>query len=102
MKKYLAEFIGTFALVLVGTGAIVLNDETGNIGHFGISLAFGLIVFLMILSLGKISGAHINPAVTIGLFLEGSFPKRKVIGFVLSQVCGGILASYSLKYVFQL
>lgn len=102
MKKYLAEFIGTFALVFIGTGAIVLNDETGSVGHLEISLAFGMIVFLMIMIFGKISGAHINPAVTIGLYLDGSFPKRKVIGFVLSQILGGVLASYSLKYVFQM
>lgn len=102
MQKYLAEFFGTFMLVLIGTGAIVLNDETGNIGHLGISLAFGIIVLLMIILFAKISGAHINPAVTLAFYLAGTFPKQKVILFIIAQLLGATIASLALNNIFQL
>ena len=65
---YLCEFWGTFCLVLIGTGAIVINDLTQQVTHVGVSLCFGLVVFVVIYSIGSVSGAHINPAVSIGFF----------------------------------
>lgn len=100
-KKHIAEFIGTFALVLIGTGAIVLNDEyNGIITHLGISIAFGGIVTLMIFVFGKISGAHINPAVTIALWFSGRFPKKQVMPYILFQLAGAFLASFLLYSLF--
>ncbi len=67
MKRYFSEFLGTFALVFAGTGAIVINDVTqGTVTHAGIALTFGLVVLAMIHTVGDISGAHLNPAVTLG------------------------------------
>ena len=75
LKKLVAEFIGTFALVFAGTGAIVVNETSGGmITQVGIALTFGLIVLAMIYTLGDISGAHINPAVTIGFWVARRFP----------------------------
>ena len=101
MKKYLAEITGTFALVLVGTGAIVLNSHTnGAITHLGISVAFGLIVTAMILILGKISGAHINPAISIAFAINKSFNWKEVPPYLLSQISGALIASLLLKFLF--
>ena len=69
MKKYWAEFIGTFILVFAGTGAIVINELYGNVTHLGIGLTFGLVVMAVIYSIGEISGAHINPAVSIAFWI---------------------------------
>src|SRR6187551_2055333 len=89
MKKYFAEFIGTFALVFCGTGAIIINNETnGAISHAGIAVTFGLIVAAMIYALGNISGAHLNPAVTIGFWIAKTFPGREILPYVLAQLAG--------------
>jgi len=101
MKKYLAESIGTFALVFCGTGALVINEVTGGaVTHVGIALTFGLIVLAMIYALGDISGAHINPAVTFGFWLVGALPEREVLPFIGSQTLGALLASIVLKFLF--
>lgn len=101
MKKYVAEFLGTFALVFCGTGAIVINQQTnGAIGHAGIAITFGLIVTAMIYTFGNISGTHINPAVTLGLFVLKFFPVREVLPYVISQVAGAFAASLLLKFLF--
>jgi len=101
MKKYLAEFIGTFALVFCGTGAIIINEVTGGaVSHVGIALTFGLIVLAMIYAVGEVSGANINPAVTFGFWLAGRLPAREVLPFVGSQTLGAILASATLKLLF--
>lgn len=97
MKKYVAEFIGTFVLVFCGTGAIVLNDTLeGMLGDFGIGIVFGLSVTAMIYCYKHISGAHINPAVTIGFAITNLFDNKDLFGYIVAQILGGILASVSI------
>jgi len=94
MKKYGAEFVGTFWLVLGGCGSAVLAaafPEVG-IGLVGVSFAFGLTVLTMAYAIGHISGCHLNPAISIGLWAGGRFPANKVIPYIIAQVLGGILA----------
>src|SRR6476620_10610975 len=101
MKKFAAEFVGTFALVFAGTGAIIINETSGGaITHVGISLTFGLIVLAMIYAVGDISGAHLNPAVSLGFFAAGRFPLREVIPYILSQCAGAFAASGVLRLLF--
>jgi aquaporin NIP len=101
MNKYAAELLGTFALVFCGTGAIVINQTAnGVITHVGIAITFGLIVMAMIYALGDISGAHMNPAVTIAFTIAKRFPVKQVIPYVLSQLGGALLASLTLHYLF--
>lgn len=101
MKKYVAEFIGTFALVFCGTGAIIINEQTnGQVTHVGIAITFGLIVMAMIYALGNISGAHLNPAITIAFTLAKRFKLKQVLPYILAQLTGGIFASLVLKYLF--
>jgi aquaporin Z len=103
MRKYLAEFIGTFALVFCGTGSIIINQESGgSITHVGIAITFGLIVSAMIYSLGDISGAHFNPAVTIAFWLAKHFPLKEILPYILSQAAGACFASFILKFLFPL
>jgi len=100
MKKLLAEFLGAFGLVFAGTGAIVINDQTGALGHPGIALTFGLIVLAMIYCFGDVSGAHMNPAVTIGFAAAGRSQWREVPGYIGAQVLGALAASGLLKFLF--
>src|SRR5438552_14596292 len=101
MRKWIAEFIGTFALVFAGTGAIVINDIShGAITHVGIALTFGLVVLAMVYTLGDISGAHLNPAVSIGFWLAHRFPGSTVGLYVTSQVSGALTASLLLRLLF--
>ena len=101
MKKYVAEALGTFALVFCGTGAMVINQQTnGGVTHVGISITFGFIVMAMIYTLGNISGAHLNPAVTIAFTLAKRFQLKQVLPYVVAQLAGAILASLALKYLF--
>lgn len=95
MKKNLAEFIGTFWLVLGGCGSAVLAAAfpSVGIGLLGVALAFGLTVLTIAYSLGHISGAHLNPAVTIGLWAGGKFSGKEVLPYILSQVAGAIAAA---------
>lgn len=95
MKKLIAEFIGTFWLVLGGCGSAVLAatfPEVG-IGLAGVSLAFGLTVLTIAYSLGHISGAHLNPAVSVGLWMGGRFNSKDLVSYILAQVAGGIAAA---------
>lgn len=93
-KKYIFEFIGTFLLVFLGTGTIVLNDKLqGDIGHAGIVLTFGFLVALIVYLFGPISGAHINPAVSVGFYIAGMLPKQDLLPYILNQSIGAISAS---------
>jgi aquaporin NIP len=103
MRKYLAEAIGTFALVFCGTGAIIINQEQGGvITHVGIAITFGLIVMAMIYTLGDISGAHLNPAVTIAFAASKKFPIKEIIPYIISQAMGAFVASLILRFLFPL
>jgi aquaporin NIP len=103
MKKYLAEIIGTFALVFCGTGAIIINQQSGGvITHAGIAITFGLIVSAMIYTVGDLSGAHLNPAVTIAFTVVKKFPIKDFVPYVLSQAIGAFIASFTLKFLFPL
>lgn len=94
MKKYAAEFIGTFWLVLGGCGSAVLAAAFPNvgIGLMGVSFAFGLTVLTMAFAIGHISGCHLNPAVSIGLCAGGRFPAKELPQYIAAQVAGGIVA----------
>lgn len=103
MKKYISEFIGTFALLFCATGAIISNDFSGGtITHLGLAMVSGLIVTAMIYALGDVSGAHINPAVSIAFWFSGRFPLRQVAPYIISQCTGAIAASLLLKFLFPL
>lgn len=101
MKKYLAEAIGTFAIVFCGTGAIVINQESGGIiGHLGIATTFGLVVMCMIYTFGSLSSAHFNPAVSIGFALYGKLGRTNTLCYIVSQTTGAITASLLLHILF--
>lgn len=101
MRKYIAELIGTFALVFCGTGAIVINQQSGGvITHAGIAIVFGLIVSAMIYALGDISGAHLNPAVTLAFWIAKLFPAKQIVPYIISQAIGAFIASVTLKFLF--
>lgn len=91
MSRYIAEFVGTFVLVFTGCAAAVLAG--GRIGDVGISLAFGLALLAMVYTVGHVSGCHINPAVTLGLFISNKMPRKYAPGYWISQVAGGIVAA---------
>jgi aquaporin Z len=94
---YFAEFIGAFTLVFFGCGAIMINELYPQlIGNMGIATTFGLIVMIMIYSLGNVSGAHINPAVSIAFVLANKLEKNKAVFYIISQVFGAIFASFLL------
>lgn len=97
MKKFFSEFTASFFLVLAGTGAIVLDEQTGAIGQLGISLSFGLIVSVMILIFGKQSGAHMNPAVSLVALLSGQLDRFHFLYYCCAQLLGAISASALLR-----
>ena len=100
-NRYIAEAIGTFALVFAGCGAIVVNDQFGGaLGHAGVCLVFGLVVMAMIYSIGNISGAHLNPAVTLGFRFAGRLDNRAVLPYIGSQVAGAVAAAALLRMLF--
>ena len=100
-RKFLSESIGTFALVFAGTGAIIINAESGGaITHLGVALTFGLIVLAMIYTLGDVSGAHMNPAVTLAFAAAGLFPFAEVLIYITAQTSGALLASLTLHILF--
>jgi aquaporin NIP len=100
-KKLVAELLGTFCLVFAGTGAIVIDTVSGGaVSHVGVALTFGLIVLAMIYTIGDISGAHINPAVTIGFFAARRLEARTVVPYLVSQCAGAFAASVALRFLF--
>ena len=101
MNKLFAECLGTFTLVFMGTGAIVVNKVThGTIGHAGVALTFGLVVMSLIYTFGDVSGAHLNPAVTISFAAARRFEWRKVAPYVGAQLLGAVAASALLRVLF--
>jgi aquaporin Z len=94
MKSYLAEIIGTALLIIGGCGAAIFAG--GSLGVLGIALAFGLSLTIIAILVGGISGAHVNPAVTIALALSGKFPWNKVLGYILAQIVGAIVGALIL------
>ena len=103
MRKYLAEFLGTYALVFAGTGAIIIDQQTnGSITHAGIAVTFGLVVMSMIYAFGDISGAHLNPAVTIAFSVAKKFPVKEILPYIAGQTGGALAASLTLKFLFPL
>lgn len=95
-RAVLAEVLGTYALVAVGTGAIVVDALTHELGHGGVAAAFGLIVVVIIYAFGDVSGAHCNPAVTLGFWAARRFAGRRVLPYVAAQTLGALAASASI------
>lgn len=99
-QRCAAEFFGTFCLVFAGTGAIIVNDINGALTHGGVALTFGLIVLAMIYAVGDISGAHLNPAVTLGFWAARRFPAREVLPYIGAQGTAALMASATLRFLF--
>ena len=101
MKKYSAEFVGTFWLVFGGCGSAVLSAAAPQwgLGQAGVALAFGLSVLTMGYAIGHISGCHLNPAVSVGLWVAGRFPSRDLLPYIVAQVLGGLVAGGALYLV---
>lgn len=101
MKKYIAEAIGTFWLVFGGAGSAVLAAAWPDlgIGFLGVALAFGLTVLTMAFAIGHISGCHLNPAVSVGLFIGGRFSGKDLLPYIVSQVIGGIAGAGLLYFI---
>ena len=104
MKKYLAEAIGTCTLVVLGCGTAMLVgcDAVMGGGYILTALAFGLSIVAMAYCIGNISGCHINPAVTLGVFLSGRMEKKDVAGYVVAQCVGALVGSALLALIFKL
>lgn len=101
LSKYAAEAAGAFCLVFAGTGAVVVDQVTGGgVGALGVSLVFGLVVLAMVYAVGHISGAHLNPAVTLGFYSAGRLPAREIAPYLAAQLAGAVLASAALRLLF--
>ncbi len=99
-RRCFAELIGTFALVVCGCGAVVVNDATAALTHPGVAFVWGLVVLALVYALGDASGAHLNPAVTFGFAVAKRFPWREVLPYTLAQTLGAVAAAIFLKLLF--
>lgn len=100
-RRLLAEAIGTYALLFAGTGAIVIDGISGGtITHLGVALTWGLVIMVLIYTFGDVSGAHFNPAVSIGFVASGQFPLRELFPYIGAQAAGAVLASLTLRLLF--
>lgn len=99
-RGFISEAIGVFTLVFIGVGAIIVNQRTHEIGNFGIALAFGLSVTLIISSISKVSGAHLNPIVTLSLCATGKCSSKYAFYYMIAQVIGASIASATLYFLF--
>ncbi len=97
LRRAGAELVGTYALVTAGCGAIMINATTGSLTHIGVAATFGLIITVMIASVGHISGAHFNPSVTIAFALTRHFPWREVLIYIGAQIIGAIAGALTLR-----
>jgi aquaporin Z len=100
VRAWLAEFIGTFAFVFAGTGAIIVDSITGSIGRGGVALTFGFVIGFMVYSLKHISGAHFNPAVSIGFYFSKRMKLDELTFYILAQIGGAVVASSLLFVLF--
>ncbi len=101
MRTLFAEAFGTFCLLFAGTGAVVVNDLHGGVvTHVGVALTFGLVVLVMIYTLGDVSGCHLNPAITIGFVAAGQFEGRRAVPYIAAQLAGAVVASLVLRAMF--
>lgn len=99
MKKFVAELIGTFMLVFVGTGAVVFGNGFDGLGHLGIAFAFGLAIVVAAYSIGTVSGAHLNPAVSIAMFVNKRLSSSELVNYILGQVVGAFIASGAVFFL---
>jgi len=101
MRKYFAEFLGTFIMVFCGTGAMIIDQQTGGaVTHVGVAVTWGLVVMSLIYALGNVSGAHMNPAVSIAFTVAKRFPVKELLPYIISQFGGAIVASLILRFLF--
>ena len=96
----IAEAIGTFSLVLAGCGAIVVEQQTGALGHVGVAIAFGLVIVVMVLATGHVSGAHLNPAVTLAFLSIRRITPRTAVAYLGAQLAGASVAAFALALLF--
>ena len=100
LRRWFAEAIGTFFLVLIGPGAAMVNAySNGAVSHVGVALAFAFVITAMIYAVGHLSGAHLNPAVTLGFWSAGRFPIRQVVPYAVAQCFGAVFASATLRAI---
>jgi MIP family channel proteins len=99
-KQCVAEFVGTFALIFVGVGAIYHMGTLGNAGLLGIALAHGLTIAVMVSATGAISGGHLNPAVTLGLLVGGKISVARTVAYWIAQLAGAAVAGFILLFIF--